>query len=180
MLGNRYLYLGTYPTEEEAAVAYDEAALKYRGPKAVTNFERSTYKDLVGELKKQQQQDQQVSGLSGDDVSGAAVASTTVLHVPRSSSKAVAMGVGVPLLKSQAISRGSGSGGGLFYTCKQSGGGGGVGVGNTSSDMLVAPLEGAVLVRRDTAESLDSSTFGLARSWLDLPLSGEVSTSGSA
>ncbi|KAK1366521.1 Ethylene-responsive transcription factor CRF4 [Heracleum sosnowskyi] len=33
------LWLGTYLTAEEAAMAYDAAAIKIRGPKALTNFE---------------------------------------------------------------------------------------------------------------------------------------------
>jgi len=36
--GNKYLYLGTFTSEEDAAKAYDIAALKHRGVKAVTNF----------------------------------------------------------------------------------------------------------------------------------------------
>lgn len=37
------LYLGTYSTQEEAARAYDIAAIEYRGIHAVTNFELSSY-----------------------------------------------------------------------------------------------------------------------------------------
>ncbi|KAL8555193.1 hypothetical protein ACS0TY_003127 [Phlomoides rotata] len=41
--GNKYLYLGTYNTQEEAAEAYDKAAIKYRGAKAITNFNINNY-----------------------------------------------------------------------------------------------------------------------------------------
>ncbi|XP_010268478.1 PREDICTED: AP2-like ethylene-responsive transcription factor At1g16060 isoform X2 [Nelumbo nucifera] len=41
--GNKYLYLGTYATQEEAAIAYDMAAIEYRGLNAVTNFDLSRY-----------------------------------------------------------------------------------------------------------------------------------------
>uniref|UniRef100_A0A7N0RCA5 AP2/ERF domain-containing protein n=1 Tax=Kalanchoe fedtschenkoi TaxID=63787 RepID=A0A7N0RCA5_KALFE len=47
VLGNKYLYLGTYSTQEEAAAAYDRAAIQYRGANAVTNFDVSNYADLL-------------------------------------------------------------------------------------------------------------------------------------
>ncbi|KAF2308404.1 hypothetical protein GH714_006796 [Hevea brasiliensis] len=43
VFGNKYLYLGTYSTQEEAARAYDIAAIEYRGITAVINFDLSTY-----------------------------------------------------------------------------------------------------------------------------------------
>ncbi|MCL7045019.1 hypothetical protein MKW94_011190, partial [Papaver nudicaule] len=47
VLGNKYLYLGTYSTQEEAAAAYDIAAIEHRGMNAVTNFDISHYSGLI-------------------------------------------------------------------------------------------------------------------------------------
>ncbi|KAE8661314.1 AP2-like ethylene-responsive transcription factor BBM [Hibiscus syriacus] len=43
VFGNKYFYLGTYSTQEEAARANDIAAIEYRGMNAVTNFDLSNY-----------------------------------------------------------------------------------------------------------------------------------------
>nr|XP_043613040.1 AP2-like ethylene-responsive transcription factor At1g16060 isoform X1 [Erigeron canadensis] len=65
VFGNKYLYLGTYSTQEEAAHAYDIAAIEYRGINAVTNFDLSTYirwlrtgSNSVGSSGASQSQDQ--------------------------------------------------------------------------------------------------------------------------
>ncbi|KAI3448744.1 hypothetical protein Pfo_005409 [Paulownia fortunei] len=62
--GNKYLYLGTYSTQEEAAAAYDMAAIEFRGPNAVTNFDISNYTDklkkILPELQLKQEEENQV------------------------------------------------------------------------------------------------------------------------
>ncbi|XP_072983398.1 uncharacterized protein [Typha latifolia] len=41
--GYKYLYLGSFDSQEKAAEAYDRAAIHHRGSEAVTNFARSNY-----------------------------------------------------------------------------------------------------------------------------------------
>ena len=48
--GDKYLYLGTFASEEEAAMAYDRAAIMHRDRKAITNFPLSTYQDADGQF----------------------------------------------------------------------------------------------------------------------------------
>ena len=42
-------YLGLFDTEEEAAVAYDRAAVEIKGAAAILNFPLANYTDLLSE-----------------------------------------------------------------------------------------------------------------------------------
>ncbi|KAK1410779.1 hypothetical protein QVD17_37318 [Tagetes erecta] len=82
VLGNKYLYLGTYGTQEEAAAAYDLAAIEYRGAKAVTNFDISMYADRLKNVPQTQTTPESTEVVSTENVS-AEIVSAEVVASPK-------------------------------------------------------------------------------------------------
>ncbi|RZB55524.1 AP2-like ethylene-responsive transcription factor AIL5 isoform B [Glycine soja] len=78
--GNKDLYLGTFSTQEEAAEAYDIAAIKFRGLNAVTNFDMSRY-----DVKSIANSTLPIGGLSGKNKNSTDSASESKSHEPSQS-----------------------------------------------------------------------------------------------
>ncbi|KAH8514243.1 hypothetical protein H0E87_007181 [Populus deltoides] len=93
--GNKDLYLGTFSTQEEAAEAYDIAAIKFRGTSAVTNFGIRRYdvkricsssKLIASDLAKRSSKDSALVAL--EDYNSCASSTSSQPHLAIASSEA--------------------------------------------------------------------------------------------
>ncbi|XP_016485713.2 AP2-like ethylene-responsive transcription factor AIL5 isoform X1 [Nicotiana tabacum] len=98
--GNKDLYLGTFSTQEEAAEAYDIAAIKFRGLNAVTNFDISRY-----DVKSIASSNLPVGGMNNKSkTSSESAASESSKNVQgnRSDDRDISSATSAPLISSQA------------------------------------------------------------------------------
>ena len=66
----KQIYLGGFDAEEQAALAYDLAALKFRGVDALTNYDKSTYEQEMLQFNEVIPAFQLLHVPCGDDAAG--------------------------------------------------------------------------------------------------------------